>query len=551
MASSSPSRQPTNHWVNGSPQRSVLDELYAEDRNSEARHRYLLEVAKQEHERVRKEAERVYLEQLKREELQRIEEERRKEQERIRLEEERIRHEEQLAAERARLNELKAKKIEIPPPLPEPEPPAAPAPSRTTPAAPAAKQNEPVQINGPATKPAPPIQSGGLFGSSGLKPAATAPSIGASLFPSQLTPAAQSQLPPPAPPASSVPASTAPKPNGIGPASESSRSAAAPEARTVPDRYIEIHKNLKLLRKSVMEQAKTNPALKSRLGDMRREIRKSVGQLTVASGVAGVNKVQQQKINSLLREALSNQVQSQLMEVSNFVLEPRNPVQGAVNNDAVLPSIFLYLINIFAKAAIAQFINEAGSRPETADPVGICVAATLSEPDFLWRGKSLIDMLLAKFRVVCPVLFGHRGSEKTEQGRARIGWWKDCGRWVSEQQHMDRMTGLGAGFAAISLRNFAHSKKTNPFPPREYWAAMARIVNTPAADISGTQCTVLKAMVEGYEQKFIEFYGTAALAALRTALIEFPARATQRSPAVDALQVVAQRLKRDTGLVLG
>ncbi|KAL1839343.1 hypothetical protein VTJ49DRAFT_1611 [Mycothermus thermophilus] len=550
MANSSPSRQPTNHWVNGSPQRSGLDELFAEDRNSEARHRYLLEVAKQEHERIRKEAERVYREQLKREELQRIAEERRKEQERIRLEEERIRHEEQLAAERARLNELKAKKIEIPPPLPEPEPPAAPVTNGTTPAAQTAKQNGPVQTNGPATKPAPAIQSGGLFGSLGPK-TATAPSIGGLLFSSQPTPPAQSQLPPPAPPASSVPASTTPKPNGVGPASESSRSTAPSEAQIAPDRYIEVHKNLKLLRKSVMEQAKTNPALKARLGDMRREIRKSVGQLTVASGVAGVNKVQQQKINQLLREALSNQVQSQPMEVSNFVLEPRNPVQGAVNNEATLPSVFLYLINIFAKAAIAQFINEAGSRPETADPVGICVAATLSEPDFLWRGKSLIDMLLAKFRVVCPVLFGHRGSEKTEQGRARIGWWKDGGRWVSEQQHMDRMTGLGAGFAAISLRNFANSKKTNPFPPREYWAAMARIVNTPAADISGTQCTVLKAMVEGYEQKFIEFYGTAALAALRTALVEFPARATQRSPAVDALQVVAQRLKRDTGLVLG
>jgi nucleoporin GLE1 len=247
---------------------------------------------------------------------------------------------------------------------------------------------------------------------------------------------------------------------------------------------------------------------------------------------------------------MSNTVQSEMMDPSNFVLEPRTPVEGAINND-MLPSIFLYLVNIFAKAAISQFINEGGPRPETADPIGVCIVASLSEPEFLWRGASLIDILLAKFRVVCPVLFGYRGSEKTEQGRQRIGWWKDNGRWVPEQQHMDRMTGLGAGFAAISLRNFAMSKKTNPFPPREYWTAMARIVNTPPAEISNTQCIVLKSMVENYEQKFIEFYGTAALAALRTALIEFPARAPHRSAAVNSLEVVAQALKRDTGLVLG
>lgn len=46
------------------------------------------------------------------------------------------------------------------------------------------------------------------------------------------------------------------------------------------DRYVEIHKKLKELRKFMMEQAKTNTALKSRMGDMRREIRKSMGQLT-------------------------------------------------------------------------------------------------------------------------------------------------------------------------------------------------------------------------------------------------------------------------------
>jgi nucleoporin GLE1 len=288
MANSSPSRQPTSHWANGSPQRSVLDELFAEDRNSEARHRYLLELAKREHERVREEAERVYREQLKREEAQRIAEERRKEEERIRLEE-------QLAAERIRLNELKAKKIAIPPPLPDPEPQAVPAEANGAKTIPPAqtRPDGPSQPNGPTTKPS--LPGAGLFGTGPLQPAPAPPAQ--PLVAKQPPPVAQSQAPPPAPPPSAVPAAppvaqTALKPNGVTPASESSRSAAQTPAPTGPDRYIEIHKNLKILRKSVLEQAKSNPALKARMGDMRREIRKSVGQLTVASGVAGVNKVQ-------------------------------------------------------------------------------------------------------------------------------------------------------------------------------------------------------------------------------------------------------------------
>ncbi|KXX77231.1 Nucleoporin GLE1 [Madurella mycetomatis] len=553
MTSPSSPQSQSYRWP--SPQRSsAIEEILGEDRNSEARHRQLLEAAKREHDRVREDAERVYRLQLQKEERQRVLDE-------IRREEERVRREEQLAAERVRLNAIKAKEIAIPPPLPDPKPPAAqPVNGRT-----AAGANAGVSVQDSAARPAPGQANGNATQGQtasvvppSSNPFAAKPQSGATLAAhssAQPPVAAQSKAAEPARPSNSALGigsllNGTTQANGVRSDSGTSRSAPQSSTQTTPDRYTEIHRNLKGLRKFMAEQCKANPALKARMGDMRREIRKSVGQLTVASGVPGTNKTQQQKIVTLLREALSNQVQSQLMDPSNFVLEPRNPVQGAVHNDPALPSIFLYLLNIFSKAAISQFINEAGARPETADPVGVCVAATFSESDFLWRGTSMIDILLAKFRVVCPVLFGYRGSEKTQQGRQRLGWWKDGGQWVPEQQHMDRMTGLGAGFAAISLRKFVQSKKENPYPARNYWAAMARIVNTPPEEISNTQCVVLKSMIQNYEQKFIEFYGTAAIAALRTALVEFPARAPLKSAAVNSVEVLAQLLKRDAGLVL-
>jgi len=43
---------------------------------------------------------------------------------------------------------------------------------------------------------------------------------------------------------------------------------------------VQIHKKLKELRAFMTQQAKDNPTIKNTMGDMRREIRKSIGQLT-------------------------------------------------------------------------------------------------------------------------------------------------------------------------------------------------------------------------------------------------------------------------------
>ncbi|EEY18017.1 predicted protein [Verticillium alfalfae VaMs.102] len=112
------------------------------------------------------------------------------------------------------------------------------------------------------------------------------------------------------------------------------------------------------------------------------------------------------------------------------------------------------------------------------------------------------------------------------------------------------MTGLGAGFAPISLRDFSKASKKNPYPPSHYWTAMAKIVNSPPALISNTQYTVLKAMIDGHETRFLQFYGNAAIEALRTALVEFPKKAPATSHTAQALQVLGQVLQRDSGLAL-
>lgn len=255
-------------------------------------------------------------------------------------------------------------------------------------------------------------------------------------------------------------------------------------------------------------------------------------------------------IQALLQESLNGSVPSRTVDPSQYVTDHREPIDGALHNDPQLPSLFLYLLNIFAKTIINQFINECGAQPKAADPLGVIAAHIFSNKTYLWRGKTLVDILMAKYRVACPVLFGYRGSESTEQGRIRLGWRRDGATWTPEQQHIDRMKGLAVGYAAISLRDFSKSPNKNPWPPSKYWASLARIVNTPPTEISNTQCVVLRGMIEIYEERFIYFYGSAAVAALRSALIDFPSKAPARTPGTSGLLVLAQILKRDIGLEL-
>lgn len=282
MAGSSPARPNGNQWASPSS-RSVISDILAGDRNSEARHRLLIEAARREHERVREEAERVYQEHLWRQEQERLIEERKKE-------EDRIRQEEQLAAERRKINALKAKKVEIPPVLPDPEPVKAPPPAPKPASTPTPSQPLATQLNGSS-----------LFGKTPDTQAASASAapkgfgaFGQTSTSAQPATAAPKQTTPPIA-ASSSPAvnnllGNSTQVNGVtAPATVAKPQAPAP-AQQGPDRLTVIHKNLKLLRKSMLDQAKANPALKSRMGDMRREIRKCVGQLT--GGGAGVNRQQ-------------------------------------------------------------------------------------------------------------------------------------------------------------------------------------------------------------------------------------------------------------------
>ncbi|KAI1462418.1 GLE1-domain-containing protein [Annulohypoxylon moriforme] len=551
MPDSSPAPRRSRQWT--SPDRRSISSILSENRNSPLSHKDALAAAQAEHDRVREAAIRVYQDYESQQERRRLLEQQERILKQQKQEEERIRTEERLRVEELRLRELKLKTVPKLPP--EPPAPVAGANGPTTSQKPTQPTVAGAKLDGASTSKTPqfglpqPALTNGLNGhanGTGSAKPSMQPTIQSMLSQPLTQPkiATQAQAQPSSTPSPfSQPVNPTPTQQNGFPTSTSTKSSVGVTA----DRYTEIHQNLKRLRESLSQQSKSNPALKQRMGDMRRELRKNMGQLV---GTKGGNRKQNEAIQALLDEAMSGAVPSQLVDPSDYITDKREPVQGALHNEPQLPSLFLYLLNHFAKAVINQFINECGAQPKTADPIGVTVAIIFSKDVYLWRGKTLIDILMAKFRVVCPVLFGYYGSEKTEQGRLRLGWKKSPAGFIPEQQHSDRMKGLGAGYAAIALRNFGKTKSTNPWPPTHYWTAMAKIVNTPPADISETQFVVLRAMIEASEEKFIQFYGNAGIAALRKALVEFPNKAVNKTPGASGLQVLAQILKRDIGLEL-
>ncbi|KAL8716047.1 MAG: hypothetical protein Q9225_006270 [Loekoesia sp. 1 TL-2023] len=305
-------------------------------------------------------------------------------------------------------------------------------------------------------------------------------------------------------------------------------------------RYREIHKSLKELRKFMAQQAKQNTQLKSRMGDMRRDIKKSVGQIIEGRGK---NAKPQRCIIDTLREAITSFPQP-TVSLATFVAHPIQDTQA--------PAFFIFLINHFAKAVVAQFIDEAAVFSKVADPVGTIAISMLARDEFRINGISLIDILIAKFHVVCPPLFGIYGPEGTDEGRARLGWWREApgGPWINEQSHQDRMTGLGAGYAALSLRNFENSKMSNPYPPYHFWRAVSAILNVPAGQVTETHLILLRALLMNSEPRFLEFFGDSAKKLLQVAVVEYPERAEKGSVAAKVLSTLGDAMKRDKKLYL-
>lgn len=244
--------------------------------------------------------------------------------------------------------------------------------------------------------------------------------------------------------------------------------------------------------------------------------------------------------------AVGNEYQVLMMDPAGYVVRVPEPLTdpNAKNNGDQLPVLFIYLLSVFSKALVAQAAQEAAQKPESAEPIALAAHHIFSHPDLLWRGTSMIDMLIAKLRKSCGALFGFRGNENTEEGRVTLGWKKEDGNWIAEQFHYDRMRGIGAFYAGLTLR--VYKNRVNPYPPHNYWRAMASMLACPQQERSNTSYYIIGALIQGYEQKFLVHYGDMARAALEAALVEYPRGAWDpKNVAVVTLITLGEKIQKN------
>ena len=267
-------------------ERRFISSFLSEDRNNEHNHKDALQAAQAEHDRVREAAIRVFEMHEMREEHKRIIEAEKKEQERLKAEA-------AIAEETRRLQELKAKSIPKPAPLPDPpkaiketqqteeikpkgssQPQESPREKKTSPfiPAPAAATEAKAPAPNPFANPAQRSPFAAVPSASQQQNGLQAPQNFA-----QKSPFTQQ-----VPQTMQTPQSTAPPPQA-----QPTQDPKPPTQRAAParDRYLEIHQELKKLRERMQAEAKAaGPPLKGQMGDFRRVIRVSVGQLTGGKG---------------------------------------------------------------------------------------------------------------------------------------------------------------------------------------------------------------------------------------------------------------------------
>lgn len=318
-----------------------------------------------------------------------------------------------------------------------------------------------------------------------------------------------------------------PAPNTQGPAN----------VEDIHQKYLELHLRMKKFRVEFWnEHKKPQSPLKQPVGDARRAIRTRLGQINIdrKDSVAAIKRLRTECFDMAMTTP------GPMVDIRPFIISHQIP-QVSNANEVLYPAFLLYVWICFEKFLLKQFEKEAANEDgRIIQEIGLIAASLLGDQKYMWNGIPFTDILLAKLHRSCPPLFGIRGTMDTAAGRLRLGFLPTS----TVDTYNQRLRGIGAGFAAMSLRTFA--AKAPAMPISEYWRAIVSICNTPPEHLWPGHFALLSGLIRDYYKKFLAFYGVPARGVLRRATVDLPARAPARCrDAAGTVSVLPESWKKE------
>lgn len=341
----------------------------------------------------------------------------------------------------------------------------------------------------------------------------------------------QQQTPQPVPQPVAAPTQAAmPKPATSSPAPQNN-------FEQLHNQYLQLHQRMKEFRTAFWEEhKKPSSPLKGPVGDARRALRTRLGQINVErkDSAAAIKRLRTECFDVALATP------GPVIDIRPYIVSHQIP-QLANESDAAYPAFLLYVWICFEKFLVKQFEKEAANTDgRIIQEIGLIAASLFGDQKYMWNGLPLTDIALAKLHKACPPLFGIRGTMDTKEGRLRLGWREDS----TPESYAQRMRGIGAGYASMSLRSFA--SKTPAIATSEYWRAIVSICNTPPEHLWPGHFAILSGLIRDYYRKFLQFYGVPARGVLRRAVIDLPARAPARcKDAASTIAVLRENWKKE------
>lgn len=248
-------------------------------------------------------------------------------------------------------------------------------------------------------------------------------------------------------------------------------------SQEVAEEFLRYKKKILDIKEQIYTPVNSNPELKRFMMQVKRKIRPKLGQLT---------------------------------DSKNQIITIFKDLAGTIESCKVNDTAYQWALNFYSKALIDQAEAESSVRVDRALPLGILTTFLLGQ------FPELHELLMARFVKKCPLLIGYSCSIDTEEGRLRMGYGrKDEGTWEAEERYCERLGGIAAVWAVVTISQPLGAGKPHPYPIENSWRMLARLVNTHQALLQNVHFTVAATWWEIASETMVKAYGKQAVKLLQ------------------------------------